>query len=148
MPCILINTESGVRMLKAHSTSTVASSQQILINVWSGGLWGDRGDVLKSIIFFLSTNKWPEFEIIQNPGERGLEIFGTGMLRARHSHKKSPLEICISRHWSWLINCTILCAFQDGTYSMKIIDIQHVFASYSQKYILGKTKLDFYNKIP
>ena len=37
--------------------------------------------------------------------------------------------------------------FQGGTYSLKSINIQHVFTRYLQKYILGKTNLDFPNKI-
>ena len=35
--------------------------------------------------------------------------------------------------------------FQGGTYSLKTINIQHVFILYSHKYILGKTNLDFQN---
>ena len=37
--------------------------------------------------------------------------------------------------------------FQDGTYSLKTINIQHVFTWDSQKYIPGKTNLDFPNKM-
>ena len=33
--------------------------------------------------------------------------------------------------------------FQGGTYSLKTINIQHVFILYSQKYIPGKTSSDF-----
>ena len=38
-------------------------------------------------------------------------------------------------------------AFQNGTYSLKTINIQHAFTWYSQIYILGKINWDFPNKI-
>ena len=37
--------------------------------------------------------------------------------------------------------------FQNGNYSLKTRDIQHIFTWYSQKNILGKPNLDFPNKI-
>ena len=38
-------------------------------------------------------------------------------------------------------------AFQEQTYFLKTINIQHVFNSYSKTYMLGKTNLDFTNKM-
>ena len=50
--------------------------------------------------FFLSNHKWPEFEIIQNPG--GLKIFE--VLRAPLPENPLPLEIFISRHdFTWIV---------------------------------------------
>ena len=55
--------------------------------------------------FFLSHHKWPEFEIIQNPGEWGLNIFGA----RRAPLPENPLspEIFISSHWFYLNGGTI-----------------------------------------
>ena len=37
--------------------------------------------------------------------------------------------------------------FQGRTYSLKTINIEHVFPWYSQKYTAGKTNFDFPNKM-
>ena len=80
--------------------------------------WKNR-EHFTSVIFFLSTHKWPDFEIFQNPGGEGKNFLGEGLKVLAPSacnSQKIPLPENFHKAPLKLSECYVVWSRLDGFY--------------------------------